>query len=421
MKIWLVQTGEEMPSDQGQPRLLRTALLAKELALRGHDVLYWNATFNHQKKFQRASKTFRVRQGGLYDCIFLAGKPYQRNVSVARIISHIQNANAFSRLAPTEHRPDVIVCGFPTIELTVAVARFAKTWNIPLIVDARDMWPEVIEHYLPAPLRFAAAPILKFWTRQRNYALASAASIVGVSSGFVHWACMAAGRSVSAHDRHFFLAGDMSGQETKSMAAAHEFWDAQLGPIDARRSTVMMAGNLSSRVDILTAVRAAALLPQSPQLSFQLVVCGKGDLEKDISAIAGHSKAVFFAGWRSGAELQALAQRCSAGILAYSNTPDLSVSMPNKIGEYLSYGLPIITCLRGEIDRQLSKHSVIISYDEGSVASAIMAYQFATQQGKVNRASAVKAAYRELFDPATIYPKFANHVESFARENSGAT
>lgn len=87
LKIWLVQTGEEMPDDPGPPRLLRTALLARQLTERGHEIVFWNATFNHQQKVQRFDKSTVQQSRDGYTIQYLAGRPYSRNISGERILS----------------------------------------------------------------------------------------------------------------------------------------------------------------------------------------------------------------------------------------------------------------------------------------------------------------------------------------------
>src|SRR5690242_19920782 len=102
LRIWLIQIGEEMPFDSGPPRLLRTALLAAELAARGHEVTYWNAGFNHQKKMLRSETgtKFTIPQG--YRVVLLEGRSYKRNISLSRIVSHRQNAKSFTAMSHEE-------------------------------------------------------------------------------------------------------------------------------------------------------------------------------------------------------------------------------------------------------------------------------------------------------------------------------
>lgn len=419
MRIWLVQTGEELPSDGPGTRLLRTALLARELAGRGHDVVYWNATFNHQKKIQRAASSFSQNQEHGYESVFLFGRGYARNLSLSRIASHLENAAEFRRLAPKKARPDLILCGMPTIELCDAVASFARSECIPYVVDCRDMWPEVIEMHLPFAMRMAAYPVTRHWRRQRNAAFAGAAAITGVTDAFVNWGKQGVGGIVGPDDKSFVLTADTANYEESDLAAAEQRWIAELGPRSVNRTTVLFAGNLSARVDIMTAVNAAARMPNGETQSYQLVVCGKGDLEHSIREVAAERPSVHFAGWCSGAEIRQLADRCAAGLLPYSNVPDLVASLPNKVGEYLSYGLPILTCLNGEVARTLGPRNVLVPYDEGQQDSFIAAMRSIAEPISKARKAAAHRAFADFFDPRRVYPAFADHLEFLAKGNRG--
>jgi glycosyltransferase involved in cell wall biosynthesis len=411
MRIWLVQTGEEMPIDGPQTRLLRTALLARELVKRGHDVTYFNATFNHQKKLQRFDQTTKIDQQDGYTAIFLKGRSYGNNVSLGRILSQRENAKAFEIVSAGLPQPDVFLCGFPTIELTQSVAKYAAHNKIPFIVDARDMWPEVIEKHLEGWRGVVFSPLLGYWRKTRNAAFAKATSIIGVSQKFVAWGCASAGRNISNTDKEFRLAADITVHDANALDTANFFWNEALGPKNTGRKIIMMAGNLSARVDIMTAIKAAQSLEYLGDKAPLLVVCGKGDLEQQIAAVAKDCPNLFFAGWRSAAELKILGERSVAGILAYSNVPDLIASFPNKIGEYLSYGLPVITCLKGETERLLGPEDVLIPYAEGDMKSAADAMRHAAWQPRIRWQDAAHKAYSQFFDSHRIYAAFADHIE----------
>lgn len=419
MRIWLVQTGEQMPSDGEGTRLLRTALLAKVLVERGHEVTYWNATFNHQRNFQRYHETTRVRQENSYNAIFLYGRPYSKNISISRILSHRENAAEFSKLAPSEPAPDVILCGFPTIEMADAVARFAISYNIPYVIDARDMWPEVIEENISKILQYLAYPVLQLWRSNRNYAFFNADSIVGVSDKFVDWACSVSKRSRRNCDQAILLGVDNTDYSEDALAIARKYWDNQIGPHTPDCVTFLMAGNLGGRVDIKTAVDAAAQVKLANGKKIKLVVCGTGDLEDYIKNIASDNENVYYAGWRDGVQLRTLSERCVAGILAYNNSPDLSSSFPNKVGEYLYYGLPIITPLQGEVGKLLKPYGLIIEYAEKCVESAISAYTEAAMMQNLNMKMHAKKCYKAYFDSKKIYEKYALHLEKITKYKNG--
>ena len=58
MKIWLIKTGEETPHDKNS-RLIRTGQLFEELSKK-YEVIWFNSSFNPQKKKQRFLKTTSV-------------------------------------------------------------------------------------------------------------------------------------------------------------------------------------------------------------------------------------------------------------------------------------------------------------------------------------------------------------------------
>ena len=55
MNVWIIQTGEQLPIRSGV-RKMRTAVLADKLLERGHSVLWWASTFEHQRKVMIAKR-----------------------------------------------------------------------------------------------------------------------------------------------------------------------------------------------------------------------------------------------------------------------------------------------------------------------------------------------------------------------------
>jgi len=67
---------------------------------------------------------------------------YKKNVSIERIINHHILAYKFSKLAELEVQPDVVLCSYPTIELSLVATKYGKRKNVPVIIDVRDLWPD---------------------------------------------------------------------------------------------------------------------------------------------------------------------------------------------------------------------------------------------------------------------------------------
>ncbi|MGY4513594.1 glycosyltransferase involved in cell wall biosynthesis [Bradyrhizobium sp. USDA 3650] len=416
MRIWLVNTGEEIPSDAGKPRLLRTGIMAERLALRGHEVTWWNSTVNHQRKEQRASTTSIADRPEGYKLVLLYGRLYAKNVSFGRIVSQIQNAREFARLAPTLPCPDIILCGYPPIELAEAAVRFAVSQNIPIAIDFRDMWPDIIADHTSGLTRLAAIPALAYWNRSLRYTVRNATAVLGVTDGFVDWALQRGSRRRGPLDRAFHLAINPTPPAKSDIRDAERFWD-EMGIASSSDHIIgCFAGTLSHRLDLKTLVQGAVQLPVAEKQRAKLVICGKGDQDEELRRLGRNEKHILFAGWRTAAEIHVLLRRCHYGIVPYFSTADFVVHYPNKVGEYLGAGLPIMTGLTGLVRSLLEMRGLGYFYSEGDETSVAKCLQLISADRLSFGMKKQKAleVYKELFDPERIYDSFCLHLEHIA-------
>ena len=87
MKIWLLQTGEQLPIGQGA-RKLRTELLAEKLIERGHTVTWWTSCFDHLRKRWYFDQDTIFTASPSLTIHALKGMAYRRNFSLARFLDH---------------------------------------------------------------------------------------------------------------------------------------------------------------------------------------------------------------------------------------------------------------------------------------------------------------------------------------------
>lgn len=100
----------------------------------GYETVYYTSDFDHTSK-----KVFRCTVPG---CRQIHVRPYQKNLSLSRILSH----RDFARLVFRELEqdpPDVVVAQLPPNYLAHYAARFkARHPETRLIFEIFDMWPE---------------------------------------------------------------------------------------------------------------------------------------------------------------------------------------------------------------------------------------------------------------------------------------
>lgn len=413
MRIWLVQTGEQIPADGQESRYLRTVNLAFELSQRGHEVVYITSSINHQLKVQREIYGVPIRHSENLTFVQLYGRHYGKNVSISRIMSHRDNARNFAIQAPAMPPPDFVLCGYPPIELADSCVLFAKARGIPVAVDCRDLWPEIIHDRIPRLLKPAAWPVTRSWDAAQKRIFRDADLITGITDDFVDWAVGIGGRKRKSGDRAFHLTVSPEHLTRAHLVKANAHWDEVLGDCEGKLIGCY-AGGLASRLDLKTSLDGLELLDGTERSHIRVVYCGRGDLADEVALRARRNPAIVAGGWRSGPELRALMARSHFGLLAYPNSRDYLMSYPNKVGEFLSAGLPILTGLNGLTGKLLEQAGVKIAYLEGSPESFAQ-----TLRGmEPARLEALRASAKGLgeanFAPARIYSSFADWIEEHA-------
>lgn len=419
MKIWLAVNGEPTPVDEGNPRLYRVGILAEKLAERGHKVTWWTANTYHQKAIQRTEKTEirRLEKEG-YRLVLLNGMGYPKKFSVKRVISHFQNAFEFIRLSKSEEKPDVIFSCYPQIELSYALSRYAKKHNIPIIIDFRDKWPDVIAENLSTSKKIAGFPLLFFWRHAQKYIVKNATAITGITAAFVNWALNSGGRNASPLDKPFHLAVNPVAPNEEDIKAAEKYWDNLGITADNDLVSGCYTGMLSERVDLKSLVTGACALPDEQKAQIKLILCGTGDAEEELKSIAKNEPHIHFAGWRGAAELYVLLRRCDFGMLPYFSYEDFQMSYPNKVGEYMSAGLPVFTCLKGITRDLLQERELGFYAEETNAQSYQKGFEEIIKKRKQILALKPKAieTFHDFFDGDKIYPALCDYIESFVKK-----
>jgi glycosyltransferase involved in cell wall biosynthesis len=402
MKIWLVQTGEDIPYGNNI-RKLRTAVLAEELVRRGHSVTWWAASFSHLKKewFRRGEDRLTLDNGVQVE--LLRGRGYTSNVSLARFIDHRIVARQFKRRSRELLPPDFIVCSLPPYDLAYRVALYSQDRGIPLIVDARDYWPDILVEVAPKFLQrvFRAALWSEF--RMTRGAFRRATAITAMSEDGLDWALSYCPRERSDSDRVFHLgfraSSDDSVQIPKWLQALQgQFIVAFIGTFTPFHSPLILG-------------RVARQLLSENRHDIAFVIAGAGgDLESKLrSEVAGLSN-VTMPGWLDQSGIEALLSRASIGVCPTSIDVRL---FPNKTFLYFSRGLPVLSAFRGELQKVLQEDGLGRYYDRND-ASTLTAHikqlcddpnLYAAMSGKVRK------AFTARYDEQVVYRDFADHIE----------
>ena len=412
MNVWLICIGEPLPIDPGNQRYMRAGILASVLVSMGHDVTWWTSAFDHSTKTQRTNHSKQTIAADGMRLWLLRGVSYRRNIGLMRLINHAQVARQFRQLADTERIPDAIFCCWPSIELGSAAVEYAQRNSVPIILDVRDLWPDIFLDPVPRVLRGIGRLLMAKYERMTRLAFSRATGIIGISQGYLDWGLVKAGRSRGSYDGLFPLGYD-------SPEANERLADDGLPGILANKLNhpgviCWFLGTFGNTYDLVPIIETARKLEERGDHSALFVLSGHGDDSERYQNLSKDLTNVVFTGWLNADQISSMMQVENVAIAAYrKGAPQ---GLPNKIFEYMAAGLPILCSLDGECKSFLSRHECGISYQAGDseafeavLNSVINEPSLAKKLG-----SNGKNAFHEHYSSSIIYPRLAAHILNLA-------
>lgn len=417
--MWVVKTSEMLATDNDNGRLLRSGLVANLLDARGHTVTWWMSTFDHANRRNRAQSDIETPFGTRGVIRMLHSPGYRASVSLRRLRDHARWGRAFRRRIAQAPRPDIIFCAYPTIEAAAVCAEFGRRHGIPVVLDLRDMWPDIFSEYVPAPVRPLARWLLWPWHMRARAALQEATALFAITEEFLAWGLRLAGRERRRWDGAFMLAypefDEGSGNGSAELEAG-EYWDR--AGIKARGSfNVALVGSMTRRRFEMPTVVAAARLLQKEGAGIKFVLAGDGGDLNHYRMLAQDCGNVIFPGWLSAARIRELLARSHVGLVPYRNTPDLVMSVPNKVGEYLAAGVPVATCLQGTLARLLARGDCGVSFgahDPESLAARLRELR-ADEPRRLELSAHARQVYLGELAAASVYGRLVERLEAMTR------
>lgn len=414
LRIWVVRDMEPLPTDEGDRRLMRCAMLCNALAERGHEVAWFTSSFDHYGKRQRTRHDETHRIADNYRIEVLHAPGYRHNVSPFRMWHNRRFARAFRAFAERAgQRPDVIVADLPTTEAAEAAISLARQWGIPSLLSIRDLWPDFFSDFLPRPARPLAHLLLKGFERQAVFACRHATALIGISPRYLEWGLAKGGRMATERD----AVVPLGYQPAPAPEGDRDDLLRQMGA-DPARPLVSFVGNWGATYDLDVVVEAAARLEGRSDALF--VLAGDGhERERLLPRIDGLSNVVA-PGWLAAGEIALLLDASAIGLMPYrQGAPQ---GLPNKIFEYMAYGAFQISTLEGEAAQLLARLDAgrtVPTGDSEAMAAAVL--ETLEQRSGPQERERIRAEFMARYSASAIYDELSRRIESLAGvEQSGA-
>ncbi|MBF0424572.1 MAG: glycosyltransferase [Magnetococcales bacterium] len=413
MRIWLITVGEPLPTDGPNERFHRCGILAQRMAASGHQVVWWSSDFDHVRKKHRFNALHRQQVNPNLLLILLHGRGYQRNVSLDRLRDHQEMAEQFARMANDETPPDIVVSSLPTLELCAEAVAYGRRQKVPVLLDIRDLWPDVFEEVLPGWLQPVGKVVFHSFRRLARNACRDASGLIGITEPFLGWGLDHAGRSRREEDAVFPHGYRKQHFTPEEWAEGLAFWQ-NLGIADNRFFILCFFGAFGRQFDLATVIKAGQLIEEGGfGDKVRIVLCGAGDNLNTYKTMAKGVPALVLPGWVNAVQIATLMSISQAGLAPYRNVANFVGNLPNKPIEYMSAGLPIFSCLRGHLQEILARHEIGFMYEEGQPESLVtLIRRFIDNRQPLEPCShRALACFTKEYDAEQVYQNYEAHLE----------
>jgi glycosyltransferase involved in cell wall biosynthesis len=424
MKVWLIKLEEGVPMDENY-RPYRMGMLEDALVERGHHVTRWCSDLNHLSGQYRFNKDTTIELDDNKSFEFLnSGVKYSKPVSVLRLLDNLLLAWKFKKHALTSEKPDLIVCAMPTPGLAKVSAEISQYFEIPLVIDARDYWPDIFENELIGLKKQLAKPIIFLMRKSLFKACAVASSFVGITPFYRQHLLNYAGRSVSDLDKVFPLGFDakINSLTASEMLVANEFWLQNIGInlVKTERKVIYFAGRLNSTIfkSIDLVIDAAVKLNETGS-TYLFVLCGSGQYEDAIKEKVEKLNNFILPGEVTALNLAYLRKKSFVAIQPVENRIDYINSLSNKFFEYIGSGLPVVTSLGGVTKDIIEENQCGFFYLTGDdlVIYLDNLSKNTKLRGLMSKNSLI--LFNKKFSSRVVYSSFARHCEEVVQKFSG--
>ena len=404
-EVWLFQTGEPILTDSNYTRPMRCMNLLDVFLSKGFKVRVFTTNFFHQEKTNRF-ESYTCIHGPNYEIHFVESPGYRSNISPGRFYDHFMLGRNLSKLLCTfKEKPDFVVIGFPPIEFAYSAATYCIENDIPFTVDVKDKWPDFF--YSKAARIFH--PFLKlglfYYEIQTKFIFGSADFITTISASYLRWASEKAARPVKSSDRILYLSDLGSSQVVEHPIEVGDL----IGDYSEDNIYIVFFGTLASSFDFGF---LDACVESYSGSNVRFLICGDGDnLSSLKSKYSG--EIVQFTGWVNKEQLSCLANISSMALAPYIRVDNFLDNIPNKIIDYMKFGLPILTSLNGEVGDIISESNIGLVYSDNENFIDALNFLLENDDLLATMSKNCKELHQVRFDGDVNYQSYVDFVSDY--------
>lgn len=404
-KIIIVRNSEVLPSDKGG-RLWRSGMYAKYFLSEGKKVDWVVSSFDHYNKLQRTREYIGE------DVVMLNSPGYRANVSIARIIDHLIFSIKLFWYLCKQKNVEFILCSYPTPESSFMSVLVGKIKKIPVVIDIRDLWPDVfldttsskffnIKRFLLSPYNF----MLKFSMR-------NASIVMAVNKEFLSWGQKYRKEESKKNDFISFIPFEEPEVTPNDKEIASKI--LKDSKFDDNSLLIVFGGTIGSMFEFDTLLEALKISKEN-DFKVNVLICGNGEsLDFWKRKFEGLNN-VYFSGRVKANVLFALLAKADLLFACYKNISGFYGHLPNKFMEYCSAGKPIVNGLKGYAADLIDDYNSGMNYNNANELYEIFNF-YSQKENLTIHSTNARLLYEKKFHPDVIFSDLKKNLRQFYTE-----
>ena len=360
----------------------RLHIAAHCLRERGYDTTYITSDFDHTRK-----ETFVCSVEG---CVQLPARPYHKNLSADRILSHRNFArDVFRYLENQPQQPDVLVVLLPPNLLAHYGAKYKKRHpQVKLVFEIFDLWPET---FPGGKIKKLLAPVFKVWAALRDRNLDKADFVVTECELFRKKL-----RLPEETSRSVWLCADPLPMEIpQPRLCADRLELCYLGAIN----NVISIPHIYNLIKELTAKKPVTLH-----------IIGKGERQEEFieEAKKAGAEVIFYGAVYDEQKKLEIMNRCHFGLNVMKTSVCVGLTM--KSVDYFRFGLPIINNIPSDTQTLVEKQRIGIQLSDGCAEKIAALTDTDCLQMREN----VRRIFQESFERSVIIRQYEQILDAIS-------
>ncbi len=340
--IWFFCNSEPNFLDGKDVKLRRHGQLISYLSKKNIKIIWWSSNFSHfQKKIRNKNDILIKIKKNIY-IMNTRSISYNNNISFRRYLNTLFSGFNMKKYFYAIKKPDLIILSVPPVDSAASFVNFAKKNKIPLISDFRDMWPDIINYSLSPLTKIFFYPFYLYMNFNLLKIRNNSNHIISVSNGMLKWINNKSNKIIPS--TVIYLFHDIPKIKKKKITS---------------KIKIFYAGVISTSNYMKKFLEYFDNLPANIRQRITINISGYGDMYNDISKNS-KKKNINYLGWINQKEIKKISNYSHYGLVTYKNRFDFRRNIPNKISEYLGYGLPVLTTLKGESFNIMKLHNTTI-------------------------------------------------------------